>query len=68
MLAAFKRFKALAENFTGYKVTTLRSDNGGEYCSKNFQSFCAQEGILHQKSQPYIPHSNGIAKRKNHSL
>lgn len=32
----FKRWKALMENETNLKLKFLRSDNGGEYCSKAF--------------------------------
>jgi transposase InsO family protein len=68
VLPAFKRFKAQAENLTSHRIITFRSDNGGEYISKDFQSYCAQHGILHQRSQPYSPQSNGTAERKNRSL
>jgi hypothetical protein len=50
VLPAFKRFIAQVENITSHKILTFRSDNGGEYCSKDFQSYCTQHGILHQKS------------------
>ena len=30
----FKKWKALVENETGKRLKCLRSDNGGEYCSK----------------------------------
>ena len=34
----FMKWKALAENETGKRLKCLRSDNGGEYCSKEFDS------------------------------
>ena len=36
----FKKWKALAENETRKRLKCLRSDNGGEYCSKEFDSYC----------------------------
>ena len=41
----FKKWKALAENETGKKLKCLRSDNGGEYCSKEFDRYCSEHGI-----------------------
>ena len=35
----FKEFKALIENLSDKKIKTLRSDNGGEYTSKEFEAF-----------------------------
>jgi hypothetical protein len=36
----FKEFKSLIENITERKIKILRSDNGGEYTSKEFVRFC----------------------------
>lgn len=35
----FQEFKAEVENLTGKKVKILRSDNGGEYTSKELVAF-----------------------------
>ena len=35
----FKEFKALVENQTEKKIKVLRIDNGGEFCSKEFEEF-----------------------------
>ena len=64
----FKEFKAFAENQTGMKLQKLRSDNGGEYTSKAFNSFCKEHGIERQFSTPYTPQQNGVAERKNRTL
>eukprot|EP00253_Pinus_taeda_P019782 PITA_19782 len=34
----FKEFKALVENQTEKKIKVLRTDNGGEFCSKEFEN------------------------------
>jgi hypothetical protein len=36
----FQEFKAEIENLTNKKIKTLRTDNGGEYTSKEFVVFC----------------------------
>ena len=54
-LQRFQEFKALVENQTGRKIRALRSDNGGEYTSKEFDGYCRQEGIRRQLTVPYTP-------------
>ena len=41
----FKKWKCLVENKTGKKIKSLRSDNGGEYCSHEFEDYCSTNGI-----------------------
>ena len=41
----FKEFKALIENHSERRIKTLRIDDGGEYNSKYFESFCKEAGI-----------------------
>ena len=41
----FKEFKALINNLSNKKINTLRLDNGREYTSKEFESFCKYAGI-----------------------
>ena len=50
------------------KLRTLHTDNGGEYISKAFLSYCANVGILRQLSQPYMPQHNGVAERRNRTI
>ncbi|KAK1685584.1 hypothetical protein QYE76_046432 [Lolium multiflorum] len=64
----FKIFKAEAENQLDRKIKRLRSDRGGEYFSNEFDSFCAEHGIIHERTPPYSPQSNGVAERKNRTL
>ena len=46
----FKKWKALVEIETGNKLKCLRSDNGGEYCSKEFDRYCSDHGIRREKT------------------
>eukprot|EP00253_Pinus_taeda_P021650 PITA_21650 len=64
----FKEFKALVENQTEKKIMVLRTDNCGEFCSKEFEEFCKKCGIAQQKTMPYTPEKNGFAERMNKML
>ena len=48
----FKQWKALVQNKIGKKVKCLKSDNGGEYYNKEFENYCAYNGIYREKSTP----------------
>ncbi|KAJ6885640.1 hypothetical protein NC651_026314 [Populus alba x Populus x berolinensis] len=43
LLAVFKTFKARVELESGKKIKCLRTDNGGEYTSDEFDNFCQHE-------------------------
>jgi len=46
----------------------LRSDNGGEYTSKELISYCEEIGIKRDLIVSYNPKQNGIAERKNRTI
>ena len=46
----------------------LRSDNGGEYTSNEFKSYCSEKGIRHEKTVPCTPQQNGVAERMNRTI
>eukprot|EP00253_Pinus_taeda_P027719 PITA_27719 len=64
----FKQFKALVENQTEKKIKVLRTYNGGEFCSKEFEEFYKKSGITWQKTTPYTPQQNEVAERMNKTL
>nr|AAL31045.1 putative polyprotein [Oryza sativa Japonica Group] len=64
----FKIYKAEVENQLERKIKRLRFDRGGEYFSNKFASFCEEFGIIHERTPPYSPQSNGVAERKNRTL
>jgi transposase InsO family protein len=64
----FKIYKAEVENQLERKIKRLLYDRGGEYFSNDFSEFCAEHGIIHERTLPYSPQSNGIAERKNRTL
>jgi hypothetical protein len=45
VFSKIKESKALIENLSIRKIKILRSDNGGEYTSKEFMNFCNDVGI-----------------------
>ncbi|GKV50056.1 hypothetical protein SLEP1_g56772 [Rubroshorea leprosula] len=62
------RFKAVVENEIGKSVKVLRTDNGGEYTSPQFEHFLKSHGIKHQHTVPYNPQQNGVYESKNRSI
>jgi hypothetical protein len=67
-LNCFKIYKAEVETQLEKKIKRLRSNRGGEYFSNDFDLFCAKHGIIHERTPPYSPQSNGVAERKNRTL
>jgi hypothetical protein len=63
-----EKFKALVETQSENKIKVFRSDNGGEYISKEFKRFLKAHGIEKQTSTPYRPQQNGVAERANRTL
>lgn len=64
----FKEYKSLVENQTGNRIKTLRTDNGGEFCSQQMETYLRTEGIVHQTSNPYTPEQNGLCERLNRTV
>src|SRR6266511_6137625 len=66
--SAFKEWKILVENQTEKKVKKLHTDNGMEFCSDKFNSYCKSEGIIRHYTVPYTPQQNGVAERMNRTI
>jgi hypothetical protein len=64
----FMTYKAKVENQLERKIKRLRSNRGGEYFLGDFFDFCLEHGIIHERTPPYSPQSNGVAERKNRTL
>lgn len=67
-LSCFKRFKLLVENGTKQTIQVFRTDHGGEFCSKEFENFCIDSGILRHYTAPYTPQQNGVVERRNRTV
>ncbi|KAM1116809.1 hypothetical protein ACFX19_007372 [Malus domestica] len=58
----------MAELQSRYQIKKLRSDRGGEYTSREFQSFCEDLGLERQLAVTYSPQKNGVAKSKDMTI
>jgi transposase InsO family protein len=68
VLKKFQEFKSLVENQTCKKIKVLRSNNGGEYTSNEFNDLCAREGVKRELKVPYNLQYNGVVERKNMAI
>jgi hypothetical protein len=68
VLGKFKEFKALVENLSERKIKILRSDNGGEYTSNEFGSFCKDVKIKRELTTPCNPQQTVVVERKNRTI
>ena len=68
VLYYFKIYKAEVENQLERKIKRLRSDCGGEYFPKIFDEFCEKHEIIHERTPPNSPETDGIAERKNRTV
>lgn len=59
-ITATATIKVLREIFS---PETIVSDNGPQFISEEFRNFCNNNGIIHCKSAPYKPSTNGQAER-----
>lgn len=57
-LAALRYYRAL-----GVRVTRIMTDNGSAYRSKKFAKLLRRLKILHLRTRPYTPRTNGKAER-----
>lgn len=64
----FKTYKSLVENQTGKRIKIFRTDNGLEFCSKEYERYLQNAGIIHQKTNPYTPEQNGLCERLNRTI
>ena len=51
------------ENNGGYKVSHVRTDNGGEFTNKILHDFFKERGITHELTVPYHSAQNGAVER-----
>ena len=58
----------MAKNEFGMKIKCLRSNNGGEFTSNEFNEFCEDHGIKRQFSTAKTPQQNGVVERKNRTV
>jgi transposase InsO family protein len=67
-LTALKKFQAKVEVETGRRLRVLRTDNGGEFTSVEFEMYCAEHGVERQHTTPYTPQQNDVVEQRNQSV
>ena len=68
---AFGKFRdwcKMMENERGSVLKCLRTDNGLEFLSKEFELFCQERGIKRHRIVPMNPQQNGVAERANRTI
>jgi transposase InsO family protein len=60
----FTVYKKMVENEMDSRIKCLRSDNGGEFTSKEFMDYCNNHGIKRQFFITRTPQHNGVVERK----
>ena len=63
-----KLSKLLEENQIKFEFSDLKSDNGGEFTSDDFETMLLDYDINHQTTSPHTPHQNGVAERTNRTV
>ena len=63
-----KKINFTEDVFPTGEVKRMRSDNGGEYISREFKDILIKHSIKHELSAPYSPHQNGTAERNWRTL
>jgi transposase InsO family protein len=61
---AIRHAQAAAEAECGRKLCVLHTDNGGEFTTAEFASYCADEGVQRHYSA-YSPQQNGVVEWRN---
>ena len=64
--AIFIRWKALVEARFEHKLTTLYSDNGGEYIA--LADYLSTHGVSHLTTPPHTPEHNGFSERRHRHI
>ena len=58
----------MVENDTGKIMKCIRSDNGGEYYSREFDSYYSHNGIRREKTVLGTPQENGVSERMDRMI
>ena len=64
----FLEWKASVERISDHQVKILRTDNGGEYTSREFSDHLKANGIKHELTVAKNPEQNGVGERLNRTL
>ena len=56
------------ENQSSSRIQAIRSNNGKEYTSSEFNIYCEDAGIEHQLTTSYTLEQNGVSERRNQCI
>ncbi|KAL7284965.1 hypothetical protein ACG7TL_000054 [Trametes sanguinea] len=65
---SYKELEAQIEMQEGRRIKELQTDNGGEFCSTEFEEHLRAKGTRHRTSVHDTPEENGVAERVNRTL
>ncbi|GBL86962.1 Retrovirus-related Pol polyprotein from transposon TNT 1-94 [Araneus ventricosus] len=68
VFSIFKEYLSRVQRELGRKLKSVRTDNGMEFCHKDFETFLRDLGIRIERTSFYTPELNGIAERFNRSI
>lgn len=63
----FTSYQKRVERFLNCKILNVRTDNGLEFCSKEFEDFLEDQGIKMERTNTYTPEQNGVSERFNYT-
>ena len=52
----------------GGTMKYVKTDNGGEFCNKEIETFYLEQHMTHETTSPHTPHQNGKAERTNRTV
>ena len=58
----------MLERKIGKTLKCLRTNNGGEYISREFEAYSSKHGMKREKTVPGTPQHNGVEERLNHNV
>ena len=64
----FHKSHAMVERETGNPLKRLRTNNGGEYISREFKEYFSKHGIRHEKTIPGTPQHNDVIEMMNRTI
>ncbi|GAA0156904.1 hypothetical protein LIER_14287 [Lithospermum erythrorhizon] len=68
VLSVVKSFFNMVKKQFHADIKKLRTNNGSEFLSNDFQAYISDLGVLHYKSCVYTPQENGVVQRKHQHL
>ena len=68
VFSKFCEWKAMVEKAYGKCIKTLRTDNGGEFTSGEFEEFLSKDGVQNELMISNCPQQNGVAERLKRTL